>query len=193
MSKFLSVLILFLGFQAQAGVFVEPFLGYDQSKLKTTTNGGAEGSSTNSGMDYGLKLGYGLSNGLWFGVDYIGGSGKSKGDEAGATESDYSKSAMGALIGYSKGRFSMWAGYGFSDKFTLKESGSADLDITGTNMRIGFGYLAASHVAINFDYVIPKYTKMAQSGNEATISDLYSKFDTSGMMLSVSFPFQLSK
>lgn len=193
MSKLLSVIVLFLGVQAHAGVFVEPFLGYDQSKLKTTDTSGATDGSTNSGMDYGLKLGYGLHNGLWFGIDYTGGSGKSKSDTAGTADSDYSKSAMGALIGYSTGRFSMWAGYGFSDKVTLKQTGSADTDITGTNMKVGFGYLAATHVAINFDYVIPKYTKMTQSGTEYDISSFYSKFDTSGMMLSVSFPFELSK
>lgn len=193
MSKIISVIVLFLGVQAHAGIFVEPFLGYDQSTLKTTDTGGTTDGSTNSGMDYGLKLGYGLSNGLWFGVDYAGGSGKSKSDTAGTPDSDYSKSAMGALIGYSSGRFSVWAGYGFSDKITSKQTGSPDTDITGTNMKIGFGYLAASHVAINFDYIVPKYTKFTLNGTELDISTFYSKFDTSGMMLSVSFPFQLSK
>lgn len=192
MYKWLSLFILVLSFQAKAGVFVEPFLGYDQSTLKVEASGISSGS-TSSGVDYGLKLGYAFHQGFWLGVDYTGGSGTTKSDTAGVDNTDYSKTAIGALVGYSAGRFNFWAGYGFSDKVTVKSSGSPDTEMTGTNMKIGAGVLAVNHVAINLDYVIPKYTKSTTSGTESNISDTYSKFDTSGFMLSVSFPFDLTK
>lgn len=193
MIKLLSLLIFILGVQAKAGVFVEPFLGYDQSTLKTTDVGGTTDGSTNSGMDYGARLGYELNQGLWFAIDYTAGSGKSKSDTAGTLDSDYTKSALGAVIGYNVGRFSFWGGYGFSDSIKITQSGTADTDFSGTNMKVGFGIKAVPHVSVNLDYIIPKYTKITQSGVDYDVSTFYSKFDASGFMLSVSFPFELTK
>lgn len=190
MKKLLSLVVLVLGVQAHAGVIVEPFIGYDSSSLKTTDIGGTTGSATNSGMDFGARLGYRFGQGFWVAAEYAGGSGKSKND---TTEQDYSKSAMSAVFGYDMGRFNVWAGYGFSDKITLKNSGSPDTDITGTNLKVGVGFEAVNHVALNLEYLMPKYTKLNAGSGDVTISDFYSKFDTSGVMFSVSFPFDLSK
>lgn len=193
MNKILSLIVLVLGVQAQAGVLLEPFVGYDQTTQKTTDISGTNDGSTNSGMDYGARLGYKFGRGFWLAAEYTGGSGKSKSDTAGTPDSDYTRTALGAVIGYDFGRVNLWAGYGASDKVTIKQTGSADADVTGTNMKVGVGVKAANHVAINLEYGIPKYTKITTGGTEYTISNLYSKFDTSGAMLSVSFPFELSK
>jgi len=192
-NKVIAILAMVLGVQANAGVIVEPFVGYDQSTLKTTTTAGASDGSTNSGLDYGARLGYRFNQGFWVAAEYAGGSGKSKSDTAGVEDSDYSKSAMGAVFGYSTGRWNFWGGYGFSDTITVKQSGAADMDITGTNLKVGAGFRAASNVSVNLEYIMPKYTKIKASGMEFDVDSIYSKFDTSGAMLSVSFPFDLTK
>jgi len=194
MNKWLSLIILVFGFQAKAGLFVEPFVGYDQSTAKfelVSGLGGGTGSSKSSGMDYGLKFGYSFNGGLWLGLDYTGGSGTTKDDAGIQADSDYSRTAIGALLGYSAGRFNFWFGYGFSDKLTDKAAPSTEY--SGTNMKVGAGVALVNHVAINLDYVIPKYTKYTSSGVETDVSSTFAKFDTSGVMLSVSFPFDLTK
>ncbi len=193
MNKLLTILVLVFGVQAKAGFLAEPFIGYDQSTVKYTDIGGTSSGSTNSGMDYGARLGYRFNQGLLLAVEYAGGSGTNKSDTVGTADSDYTKAAMGAIIGYDFGRFSIWAGYGFSDKVTSKTTGQADSDMTGTNMKVGFGYKVVNHVSVNLDYIIPKYTKSISGGTETDLSTVFTKFDTSGAMLSVSFPFGSGK
>lgn len=193
MNKLLCVFIMVLGVQANAGFLAEPFVGYDQSTFKYTDIGGTSSGATSSGMDYGARLGYRFNQGLVLALEYAGGSGKSKSDTAGSTDSDYTKTAMGAIIGYDFGRFSIWGGYGFSDKLTIKTTGQTDTDYSGTNFKVGFGYKVVNHVSVNLDYIIPKYTKFTSSGTESDISTVFSKFETSGAMFSVSFPFSSGK
>lgn len=193
MNKLLSVLVLVLGVQAKAGVLIEPFLGYDQTTLKNTDLSGTNSGATDSGTDYGARLGYRFNQGFWLAAEYTGGSGKSKSDIVGTADQDYTKTALGAVIGYDSGRFRFWGGYGFSDKITFKQTGSTDTDAAGTNLKVGLGFIAANHVSVNLEYIIPKYTKLTSSGVEYDVATLYSKFDTSGAMLSVSFPFDLTK
>jgi len=192
-SKLLCVFILVLGVQAKAGFLAEPFVGYDQSTLKYTDTGGTSSGSTSSGMDYGARLGYRFNQGLVLALEYAGGSGTTKSDTVGTADSDYTKAAMGVIIGYDFGRFSIWGGYGFSDKITSKTTGQADTDITGTNFKVGFGYKVVNHVSVNLDYIIPKYTKFTNSGTESDISTFFTKYDASGAMVSVSFPFGSGK
>lgn len=193
MNKVIAIIAMVIGFQANAGVLVEPYIGYDQSTMKNTTVGGVSDGATNSGLDYGARFGYRFSQGFWAAAEYAAGSGKSKSDTAGATDSDYSKTALGAVFGYNTGRWNFWAGYGFSDTLTVKQSGSADVDITGTSLKVGAGFRATPNVSVNLEYMMPKYTKMKSSGMEFDIDTIYSKFDTSGTMLSVSFPFDITK
>lgn len=188
MNKLLCALILVLGVQAHAHVLFEPFVGYDQSKLSLTNNSTGDASYTNSGMDYGARLGYRFMGGFWIAAEYAAGSGTSKSGDTGGTNMDYSKSAVSAVIGFHVHRLRFWAGYGFSDKMTAKQSGVSNVDYTGTNIKVGVGYHLGLHTSLNFEYLMPKYTKMAQDGVSTDVSSQYSKFDTSGMMLSLSFP-----
>lgn len=190
MKKLLSVVVFVLGAQAQAGILAEPFLGYDQSSIKSTDLGGTTGGAKNSGMDYGARIGYRFNQGVWVAAEYTGGSGTSKSEVAGNPDQDYTKTALGAVIGYNTGRLRFWGGYGISDAVKLKTD---NVDVTGTNMKLGFGFMATSHVSVNLEYIVPKYTKLKASGVEFDVKDVYSKFDSSGAMLSVSFPFDLTK
>jgi hypothetical protein len=192
MKKILATLVLFVGFQAHAAVLLEPFLGYNQSTLNTTMSG-TDTKYTNTGMEYGARIGYKFTQGFWIAGEYTGGSGKSKPDTAGATDNDYANTTLGAVFGYDYSHFRFWAGYGFSDKSTIKQTGQADADYTGTSMKVGLGFRPTQIVSINFEYIMPKYTKVSQSGTDYDVSTLFTKFDISGMALSVSFPFDLGK
>jgi hypothetical protein len=191
--KLVSILIMLLGVQANAGFLAEPFIGYDQTTAKTTDVSATDGGSKNSGMDYGARLGFRFTQGYWVAAEYAGGSGTSKSDTTGTADMDYTRTALGAVFGYDYGQFGFWGGYGFSDKLTIKATGSTDTVFAGTNFKVGVGYRPMMHVSVNLEYVIPKYTKVTVNSVETDLSTFYTKFDTSGAMLSVSFPFDMSK
>jgi hypothetical protein len=189
MKKLALIVALFFGFQAHAGFLAEPFLGYESGSTQATTIAGASATSSFSGFDYGARLGYIFGKGFWLAAEYTGASGT---DKDSSSSTDYTKTVTSLVFGYDFGKYNIWAGYGFSDKITYKTT-SGDLYYSGTNMKIGFGYDLANHVAVNVEYIIPKYTKAGSAAGEVDISTQLSKYDAPSAVLSVSFPFDFSK
>jgi hypothetical protein len=188
-------LTLLLGLQAKAGVLLEPYLGYDTGSLKMTSiSSGTDTNVKNTGTAFGAQIGYRFPAMFWIAADVASLSGTSKPDDVTQTSSDYTGTAMGVVLGYQWHILRFWGGYGFDDKFTLKgDATSTDTVFKGTNMKLGIGVMPVNHVSINFEYIVPKYTKADTSGlTNVTLADFYSKFDTTVMRLGVSFPFDFS-
>lgn len=185
------VIGVLMSLQSQAGVLVEPFVGYDQEKTEATPTVGSDFTVTNKGLNYGARLGYRFSQGLWLAGEYTLGHGDSESSQAGASSSTYTKSIAGAVIGYDVNRFRFWGGYGFSAKSTVKDD-SGETDFTGTVLKVGAGYKALNRLSLNLEYVIPKFNEFEAGGIKGDISTVFSKFDSSAVSLSLSFPFDLS-
>lgn len=195
MKKVFMIYMVLLALQikeAQAGVLLEPFLGYDQAGMTVVTAGGTDVSSTNSGMDYGARAGYRFSQGMWLSAEYSLGSGNGKPKNAGQEDSTYTKSAMSALVGYDQGSFRFWGGYGVSEKLTFKDS-TGETNLMGTNFKAGFGYKPTPDFSVNLEYLVPKYTKFNTGGADADVDTAFSKLTGSSIQLSLSLPFDLSK
>ena len=188
MKHLIGLLIFVIGFSARAGIMAEPFVGYSMGTLNATVSS-VDVTSKASGVGYGARLGYRFPMGLSLAGEYLGGSGTIKYDTAGTTDDTYSETAMGLVVGYDHGMFRVWAGYGVSDELTDKQT-TGDVVFKGTNFKVGVGVMPVQHLSINFEYLIPKYTKFTTGGVESDISTIYSKFDTSTMFLSVSAPFE---
>ncbi|MDG0817712.1 outer membrane beta-barrel protein [Bdellovibrio svalbardensis] len=182
---------MLMSWESQAGVLLEPFVGYDQEKIEATPTAGSGFTVTNKGFNYGARLGYRFSQGLWLAGEYTMGSGDSESSQAGSSSSTYSKSIAGAVIGYDVNSFRFWGGYGFSAKSTVKDD-SGETDFTGTLLKAGAGYMALNKLSINLEYIIPKFDKFESGGVKGDISTIFSKFDSSVVSLSLSFPFDLS-
>lgn len=195
MKKFFAIYVLLMALQVQqadAGVLLEPFLGYDQAPMEVVTVTNTDVSATNSGLDYGARAGYRFSQGLWLSAEYSAGSGKGKSKVAGQEDSTYTKAAMSAVVGYDHRDFRFWGGYGVSDKMTFKDS-TGETNFSGTNYKVGFGYKAAPSVSVNLEYLVPSYTKYNTGGADADVSTMFSKMSGASTQLSVSMPFDLGK
>jgi hypothetical protein len=196
MNRLLAVYILLagvlIGFHANADVLLEPYVGYDQTAMAITNTGGTDVGGTATGLDYGARLAYRFDPNWWVGGEYALGSGTSKSNVAGTADSNYTKTAMAAVVGYDHGEFRFWGGYGFSDSLTVKATGS-ETKYTGTNYKLGAGYMVAPKVSVNFEYLVPQHKTFNSGGADADISTAYSKFSATSMALSVSFPFDLDK
>lgn len=75
-----TLALTLIGWQAQAGLMIEPYVGYERSAAKADfkiANIAAltDASGTMTGTSYGLRLGYKLLLG-WVALDYSAGSGK---------------------------------------------------------------------------------------------------------------------
>lgn len=190
MKKILLLLSLVsFSVNARAGVYIDPFLGLDSSTVTATTASGAKANSSSSGIDYGARLGYKLMSPWFIAAEYTGGSGKDDGGTS--SSSEYTKTALGGVIGYDIGKHLLAIGYGFSDK--LKYKTTPELEISGTNLKLGYAYKATNKININLDLIIPNYTKASAGGGEVEISQVYSKFTVTTILLSVSFPIGYSK
>lgn len=193
LSIYMGIFVLMLSFEVHAGAFVEPYLGYDQATLNAKDLSGSDMGAKNSGLDYGARLGYRLGNGVWFAGEYAAGSGDSKSNVAGAPNSTYTRSAMGAVVGFDHGQFRFWGGYGLSDKLTAKAAAGTETTFSGSNYKVGLGFKPMSWMSVNFEYVVPTYSKYDSGSGEADVSSAFSQFDTTSSCLTLSFPFDFSK
>ncbi len=188
MKNLFASLIVLTGISAQAGIMIEPFLGYASGKVSVTQTSGTDASSKSTGTGYGARIGYEFPMGLVLAGEYAGGSGTIT-YNAGGSDDKYSSTAISAIVGYSHGMFRGWAGYGFTDEVTNKMS-TGDIVFKGSNLKVGVGVMPIHHLSINFEYIIQKYTKLTSGGVEADVSSNYSKFDPTTMLISVSAPFE---
>ncbi|WP_413291082.1 outer membrane beta-barrel protein [Bdellovibrio sp. HCB337] len=195
MKKFFAIYVVLMALTiqyAEAGMLVEPYLGYDQSSMEVVTVGNVDASATNSGLDYGARAGYRFSQGMWLSAEYALGNGSVKPKDSAQEDATYTKSAMSAVVGYDHDKFRLWLGYGVSDKLTFKDS-TGTTNLSGTNYKLGFGFKPAAQFSVNLEYLVPSYTKFNNGGADADVSTAFSKLNGASTQLSLSMPFDLGK
>jgi hypothetical protein len=198
----IGVLVLFFGFQAHAGILLEPFVGYDMGANKTTDTSSVDQSSKFSGTGFGARLGFRFMNGVSLAAEYASSSGtiKDNSGQAAIQDSNYSRAATSAVLGYDRGIWRFYVGYGFSDALTEKANNvntTVDSKLTGTSYKLGVGVMPIRHVAVNLEYCVPTYKTInsdtiSASGLSTDLSAYYSTFATSVTSLVVSFPFDFA-
>jgi hypothetical protein len=182
---------------AQAGILIEPYLGYEtgDSTFKYVPSidpSGTEFTDSLSGVGYGMRLGYQFMI-PWVALDYSSGTQTAKVDK-GRDSYDMTKSSLGAVVGVSLPLIRAWAGYGFSNEMTKKgTAGSADTKLKGTYLKAGVGLGILPLLELNLEYKINDLKKVdlgagAGEQDKSAIFDS-TKYDT--IMFSVSMPFNL--
>src|SRR5262249_2347880 len=153
--KLQTLSLVLLGFMfvapaVQAGVLVEPYLGYHTGKVKQT---GAT-DITGKGVTFGGRFGY-QQMGFSAGLDYM--TGKWTND---ATPSaDISPTDLGFFVGFN---FPMMVRVYGVYNFQVKEKvSSSAFNVTdeGNGIKLGVGFTSLPFVAINLEYLSSKLTK----------------------------------
>jgi hypothetical protein len=170
----LALIILALGFSAQAnaGLLLEPYIGYGGIAGDASSTGTAAGSvsATGTGVAYGGRVGLTIPF-VFFAADYtsIGGSTALTGTIGGVSVSkstDFTETALGADVGLNLPFIRVWAGYNFS--VNSKINGT---DYTGTGMRAGLGLGFIPFISINLEYMNTTYASQTSAGTTTTPSD----------------------
>lgn len=167
-------------FSSQAGVLLEPLIGYSSGKYNSESSNGSSGELSVKGMSYGGRLGY-QNLGFQLGLDYL----KSN---MSADEGDLETSELGLFVGFEfPVLLRVYAGYIVSGKGTLTGDDPTEEDIDlkgGTGLKLGVGLTLLPFLDFNVEYRNIKYDSQKASG-------LTLDHDYNAIMVGFSLPFVL--
>lgn len=170
MKKLFVILSLLVGVNANAGILLEPYVGYHMGEGSQT---GATDTDI-TGMGFGGRVGWTLPL-VFFAFDYSSGGLDA---ESGSSEVDADYKAMGAVVGASLPMIRIWAGYNFSAELELDSATKYE----GNGMKGGLGFkLPALPISINAEYIINEY-------DEANGTSLTNKYEHTSLFVSISAP-----
>ena len=189
--------------QAQAGIHLEPYLGYEISSTFTYKADSTLEYESNS-IELGGRVGYELL-GLSFGLDYnftptSFDIDRTKPSKASGNV-DYKKNNLGAFLGFELPMVRIWGSYYFSsninydkDRDTVSGGDVTGDELSGSGYGIGAGFTGLPFISINLEYRNSTYNEYFDKSANSTTK---TKDTTSGepkvssILLSISAPFHL--
>lgn len=172
--------LVFISFQANAGILIEPFYGLALSGTVEDQNDDAD---YDSGSTYGARLGW-TTLGLQLGIDYRNHSNEF---ELNNTDYEYGHTLTYAFIGYEfPVMFRLYAGMAVAGEGTLDSSSELDLSDASSTV-IGLSYKGLPFIAINFEVVNYEWDTIELNGNELNNAEVSGNH----YLVSLSFPLSL--
>ncbi|AYF46011.1 MULTISPECIES: outer membrane beta-barrel protein [unclassified Halobacteriovorax] len=159
----IAMMIMVAGFQANAGIYVEPYLAYNFA-------GDFEGTDTD-GINIGGRLGYSLPMLVSFGLDYNMGTYDANGDDADVSN-------MGLFVAVDLPILAR----AYASYYLNSELESGAFEYEGSGMALGVGLTMLPFVSINFEYRKINYDDL----NGSTVD-----LDSDEILLGVSVPLDL--
>jgi hypothetical protein len=201
MKHLLILLMLTFSLTARAGIWIEPYLGYNiGSYEQTISNAGASNGTFKlkyTDPAYGLKLGYNFIA-MVVGFEYQLGTADTEFDSsstpsvtANTPVTKYDTTSTGVFVGFTGlPLLNFWASYQFD--VTWEDSDNDEL--SGSGYGVGAGFTGLPFLSINLDY--KSYTldesKDGTTGIVTTLpSNQLTEITSKVIMLSVSLPFDL--
>lgn len=180
------VFALLLGSSAaHAGIYIEPYLGYEMGTSEGSATVNASPMTVDdklSGIRYGAKLGYSFVM-IAVGADYMAGKLDEDDQNPGGTKDDADYTDLGIFFNFKLPvMFKIHGTYFLSSK--TKGDGA---ETEGKGYKLGVGFTGLPFVAINLDMINVNYDDATVTGYSVTNVDV----DRKTYMLSVSLPFDL--
>ncbi|RME15305.1 MAG: hypothetical protein D6797_06865 [Bdellovibrio sp.] len=179
MTVFLTT--LFAGLSLQAGIYLEPYAGYNIGTLSGTVSG-VKIDNAAKGVVIGARAGMSLPL-FYVAADYSISSGLKW--EIPGSGADASFQRLGATLGFTAlPMFDIYGGYVFSSKLKVDSVGYPD-NFSGSGFKVGVGLTMLPFISINAEYLTLSY------GNETVGSATYNDFKETAAVVSVSLPLDL--
>ena len=175
--KLAALVLVLVTTSAQAGLLVEPVLGFNVNNKLEQDSFDTKGI----GASYGGRLGY-QNYGFQIGLDYLASSIDMDED---TFKNNFKSTDWGAFVGFEFPILvRVYAGYIFSAKGEVStDSGKAKMEGNGT--KIGVGFTGLPFVDINVEYRRGTYDDVKIGGVNSDDTDF------SSLMLGVSLPLNL--
>ena len=194
------LLLFFLSFfalnSAQAGILIEPYIGFSLAGTGDFTAGSNQYDESYSTFPtLGGRLGFGTM-GFMAGVDYSMQSfDLTSTRNVTEFEDAVSKKQLGVFVGYNLPMMlRFWGTYYLSSSLEGEDPASATtvIDVReefsdGGGYALGVGFTGFPFISINLEYRTIEYDKYELNG--VTVSNYNEKLDLSEVMISVSAPF----
>lgn len=180
------IVAMMLMFTTNAGLLVEPYLGYDIGKFSTEISG-TEFEWTTNGPVVGGRLGYTFLT-FMAGVDYSITTLDAEIDTAGYTStlSDFDGNHLGIFAGVELPvLLRAWATYFLSSKLTDNDDDEYD----GSGFGLGVGFTGLPFVSLNLEYRSMTYDEFTDVSAGTTSTDR--DYDVSEILFTVSLPLDL--
>lgn len=206
MKKLCLVLLFLMALPTvQAGVHLEPYLGYTFGSDESTESGTVVENSYKTPLA-GARLGYGML-GFSFGVDYSMSLGAFDLEQdkpaTSAAPDSYTSTNLGIYAGYTFPiMFKVWGTYFLKNKLELDALGGGatpssgdNTEITGNGFALGVGWTGLPFLALNLEYRSITFDEITE--RSGTVSKLplssggvvtESEVDAKEIILSVSVP-----
>lgn len=152
MKKLFAVCVFVFGYQAQAGLHLEPYLGYNVGALQVKVAGQDIGDAM-SGVLLGARVGYSLPL-FYVAADYSLGSGLKS--EVSASSVDIDVSRLGVVAGFTGlPMFDFYGGYLLNTTVKVDQTGVPDFK--GSGLKVGVGFTMLPLISINAEYIMNNY------------------------------------
>ena len=144
---------------ANAGILLDPYVGYGFGKTKFSSPASIE--FDNTATQFGARIAYTVPI-FFIGADYMILTGKSKVTSGPGKDSDISGNALYLMVGAHIPLLRGYLGYGVLGNTVVKDS-SSEATYTGSSMKLGVGFTGLPFVALNLEYYRDTYNKYKDS------------------------------
>jgi hypothetical protein len=198
MKKILCLLSLLAGIgfalPSHAGLLLEPSIGYEmsvQAGQDPATN--IDNGGKTSGLGFGLRAGYKLPMLIWLAADYSMMSGGKFSSEVTNMDGKVDRSNLYLDVGVD---FPIlvraWVGYGIGNTAKVSPDSGGELKFKGgSQIKVGAGFTGFPFVSLNLEYFSNTFDKVDMGAGEVATDTVFKDFKDTGLLLSVSLPFNL--
>jgi len=187
MKLIISILTIIYTANAQAGLLVEPIIGYNITGVKYKTASATLGTAA-QGLVYGGRLGFVILDTIFIAADYTSGELSWEPEGAVQTEIDAKLTRFGITAGMDVPVLPLrvWAG-SFKSDFSADNNIAGKYDFSdGDGIKLGVGLTFLPFIDINFEYYTAEYDTYKIGGTTQNFTA-----EDKGAMLSLSAPFNL--
>lgn len=187
----LAAVVLFFTQHANAGLYVEPLVGYTQANTEYTAKtayGGASEKSAITGLVYGGELGWNFGM-LRIGANVEMGNQEVKAESTGTT-TKWATSAALLMVGYKFPKDII--GYVGIGTGSSVDDQTPKTTVTGTVLKAGGSHEFVNHVAVSVEWIVYNWDESTTEGSSAIkFADYYEKYSSNGVQASLRFPFEI--
>lgn len=184
---------------AWANIMIEPYAGYTTGDIKVdgaaahpiTATQTLETKGTIDGIAYGGRVGW-MFGRFFLGGDYQGIRAKEK--LKGVEDSvNWNSTAIFGVIGWQFfSGFRLYGGMTVRDYEAVEDTSPEQTKFKGSARKVGIGYRYAVPLAINLEYTEYTFKDVEIGTHQGLVKNDYDKLNYNAVILSVSFPFDLS-
>lgn len=158
--KLLALALLLVGgfaSTANAGIFVEPYLGYGFGSYE---NGADKGKITGPVLGGRVAGEFAM---VFIGGDYSMGLGNKINSDNTSSDLDVDTSMLFGVIGVNLPVVRAWVGYGLMNETKVKTAIADTTHSGGSHVKLGVGFSLIPMLSLNAEYIISDYKKLESS------------------------------